>query len=171
MALSVWRVMLTRGIGAGKTSLINSIVRTCEDIVHVDSVTPGGAALHVTNHPSSSTLSGSRDRIDPTTNIVEIYASSRPLPSWWSDMDDSRLVRRQKNVNEPILDRNISFIDAPGFAAETYVEQACRLQCDVVERQLVRNATMDTLSEAEVLSMLSGAGGVQIDVVLYVLSG
>ena len=99
-----------RGAGIGKTSLIKSIVQTCEDIVHVDP------------HVSSR---GSRRNADSesTRNINEVFASTRPYPHWWSEIDDNKVLRRRKSrcAEEQVIERNLCFVDTPGYGSGTSV--------------------------------------------------
>ena len=68
------KVMVVGPRGVGKTSLIQSICRACEDIVHMDPIS--GTTL------SHSPVIGSNE-ITATKKIVEIGASTRSYPSWW----------------------------------------------------------------------------------------
>lgn len=57
-----------------------------------------------------------------TNRISEIFASTKALPEWWSDLDDSQLVSRRSSVGgDTILDRNICFIDTPGYSVGSSV--------------------------------------------------
>lgn len=135
--------------GSGKTSLIKSIVQVCEDIVHVDPLTS-----------SSSILSRHRSM---ATSFSETYASTRPYPSWWSEVDESRVLKRRKSMGDTVLERNICFVDSchdkePSFAAQ-YIEQ-----------QFLKAVNSASLQETELTALLSGRGGSQVDLVLYLLS-
>ncbi|KAL2159557.1 hypothetical protein VTH06DRAFT_2126, partial [Thermothelomyces fergusii] len=52
-----------------------------------------------------------------TAQIAEIYASTKPYPEWWSEVDDLRVLRRRKRLGDAVLDRNICFVDTPGYGA------------------------------------------------------
>jgi len=107
---------------------------------------------------------------DSTAEITEIHASTRAYPLWWSEMEESRVLRRRKSMGDTILERNICFIDTPGFdGSEEHADNADSV-IQYIEGLLHRNASTATMSESDLLSMLSGNGGVQVDVVLYVFS-
>lgn len=138
-------------IGSGKTSLIKSIVQLCEDIVHVDPLT-------------SSSIPKSRAQGKSSAPVFhETYASTRPYPAWWSDTEDSRILKRRKSIGDTVLERNICFVDAsdsknPNHAAH-YIEQ-----------QLLKTINCANQANSELTSLLSGQGGSQVDVVLYLVS-
>ena len=104
------KVMVVGPSGVGKTSLIKGIIRSCEDIVHVD------PATQTTPDQSMQTSKGVNH--EATEDFVEIQASTRPYPLWWSDMESSRGLWRRKSFGEGILERNICFIDTPGTSSE-----------------------------------------------------
>ena len=51
-----------------------------------------------------------------TARISEMFASTKPYPEWWTDVDDIRVLRRRKSLGDSILDRNICFVDTPGHS-------------------------------------------------------
>lgn len=102
--------------GVGKTSLIKALVQSCEHIVHVDPITPQSTALVGHNSSPRRGRSKSSRNSNRTTEISEIFASTKPYPEWWSDLDDFQLLKRRKSVDDTILDRNICFIDTPGYS-------------------------------------------------------
>jgi len=68
-------------------------------------------------------------------------------------------------MGETVLERNICFIDTPGSSPTWTEEHVVRY----VESLLHKNASITALSESELMNALSGSGGVQVDVVIYVL--
>lgn len=56
-----------------------------------------------------------------TRQITEIYASTKPYPAWWNEVTDGRGLRRRKSLGESVLDRNICFVDTPGFTGDASV--------------------------------------------------
>jgi hypothetical protein len=158
------KVAVAGAHGVGKTSLIRAIVRQCEDIVHLDPV----------NTPQASTViqtpaTGKKSR--RSQHVMELQASTKAYPSWWSEMEDGRVLRRRKSMGETVLERNISFIDSPGFdatKAELKIETLPLL--NHLESLFRQNASLDGMGKSELLSVLSGAGGTQVDVVLYICS-
>lgn len=136
------RVMVLGSRGVGKTSLIQSICRVCEDVVHIDPIPP-----------------------NPTNDgqFVEVGASSRPYPSWWSDFERRRMSISRSGTGDGVLDRNLAFIDTPALDHGSNVDEVR----EYIQTCMYRTASLDQMSDHEVVSMLSGDGGLQIDAVLY----
>lgn len=149
------KVMVVGPSGVGKTSLIKSIIRSCEDIVHVDPM------LQTTPNQSIQTSKGTKH--EPTEDFMEVQASTRPYPLWWSDMESSRGLWRRKSFGEGILERNLSFIDTPGTDSERSME---RILHEINSLQL-ENAHIDNMSDNQLLNLFSGEGGTFVDAVLY----
>ncbi|ETN43626.1 uncharacterized protein HMPREF1541_02785 [Cyphellophora europaea CBS 101466] len=141
--LGRFKILVAGQKGSGKTSLIKSIVQVCEDIVHVD-------PLSATNAPSSSLP-------------VETYASTRAYPSWWSDLDESRILRRRKSMGDSVLERNLCFVDTPSSRKLEHI-------IHYAERQLSKALDAATTGQHDFAAMLSGRGGSQVDVILYLVS-
>ena len=149
------KVMVVGPSGVGKTSLIKGIVRSCEDIVHVDPI------AHTTPNQSMQTPAGTNH--EPSEDFVEIQASTRPYPLWWSDMESSRGLWRRKSFGEGILERNICFIDTPGTSSENSRERILQ----EIQSLLLENAQIDGMSDNQLLNLFSGEGGTFVDAVLY----
>jgi hypothetical protein len=108
--------------GIGKTSLIKAIVQTCEDIVHVDPISATSMSVPETRRKSSRSKPRSRSAdLQATSQITEVYASTRPYPAWWSDLEESKILRRRKSLGDSILERNLCFVDTPGYGNKTSV--------------------------------------------------
>lgn len=145
------RRALTQIPGVGKTSLIKSIIQLCEDIVHVDPML------------SSSTRVSQRGSGGSFDLVHEVYASTKPYPAWWSNIEESRILRRRKSMGDSVLERNVCFVDT---SDSTKVEKLIHY----AEQQLVSAmSAVDQLSN-EFSGMLSGRGSSQVDVVLYLIS-
>jgi hypothetical protein len=134
-------------------------VQDCEDIVHVDPI----------EQPSVSGIP--RSRSHPCLNsgtLSEIYASTKPYPPWWSDLEDSRVLRRRKSTGEVVLERNLCFVDLPGSAAS----QSGQTQAVVhyMNQQLSRAVAAVGTAGSDFQNMLGGSGGTQVDAVLYLVS-
>lgn len=141
---------------AGKTSLVRAIVQQCEDIIHVDPLAIGATPNAFSRNGKASSKS---------KRILEIMASSKAYPSWWSDLEESRTLRRRKSFNDTVLERNICFVDPPG--------QNSTDQDNVVsyiEEQFWHTDSPEELTDAERLNLVSGKGGSLVDVVLYLFS-
>jgi hypothetical protein len=128
--------------------------------VHVESST-------LPNSPSASTKSVKRP-IERQPSVLEIMASTKCYPSWWADMDDSRLLRRRKSGADAVLERNLCFVDTPGFlpGEETSNMEVFRF----IERTFSNIDTPDSMSDLERLNLISGKSSSLVDVVLFVFS-
>lgn len=140
------KLMIVGPTGVGKTSLIQGICRACEDIVHMDPI------------PIDDV---SKD----TKRFHEIGASTRSYPSWWTDFETRRMLHRRKSVGDGVLERNILFIETPGFHDGGHTKRIL----NYFKSSLSRTAAMERMNDIELISMLSGEGGVHIDAVLYLL--
>lgn len=103
--------------GVGKTALIKAIVQTSDAIVHVDPIpSPSSSPARRSSSRTRAKLSSSGNG-NGTSQIREIFASTKPLPEWWSDLDGSQVLKLRRSVGgDTILDRNICFIDTPGHS-------------------------------------------------------
>lgn len=71
----------------------------------------------------------------PASEISEIYASTKPYPEWWSDLDDSRILKRRKSLGgDTILDRNICFVDTPGYSDGSSVSDTKHFAVSSIEQ-------------------------------------
>ncbi|GME24753.1 Cell division protein GTP binding protein [Neofusicoccum parvum] len=86
-----------------------------------------------------------------------------------SDMEDSRVLRRRKSTGDTVLERNLCFVDTPGFDPTKTTQIQTDPVVQYIESLLHRNASVTAMSDNELLSILSGNGGVQVDVVFYML--
>lgn len=165
------KVLIAGDSGVGKTSLIKAIVQTCEDIVHVDPLSATPIAAPETKRKSSraKSRSGSSD-LQSTTQITEVYASTRAYPAWLSGLEESRILRRRKSMGDSVLERNLCFVDTPGYGNKTSCLECITPVVDYVESHFKKTSNFEGLSELEMVNMLSGNGGSQVDVVLYIIS-
>ena len=119
-AMGRLKVLVAGDSGVGKTSLIKAIVQSCHHIVHVDPILPSQISLVPRTADSPPSRRGSRrkgSRSDlGTSQITEVFASTKPYPEWWSELDDSRILKRRKSIEDAVLDRNICFVDTPGYS-------------------------------------------------------
>ncbi|KAL2287759.1 hypothetical protein FJTKL_05108 [Diaporthe vaccinii] len=162
------KVLVAGDSGVGKTSLIKALVQSCEHIVHVDPIAPQSTALLGQNSSPRRGRSKSSRNNTRTTEIAEIFASTKPYPEWWSDLDDFQLLKRRKSVDDTILDRNICFIDTPGYSDGASSMESIAPVIRYVESHFEKvqsNASPD----AEMLNMLGGDGGSQVDLVFYLV--
>lgn len=148
--------------GSGKSSLIKSIVQACDDIVHVDPVEKH--ALPDNSRPRSTI--NSKNPVALT--LSEIYASTKPYPPWWSDLEDSRVLRRRKNNGEIVLERNLCFVDTLTASKSRLHETEAIIQ--YMKQQLSRAVASIRQPSLDLQNMLGGNGGSQVDVLLYLIS-
>ncbi|KAI9769326.1 MAG: hypothetical protein M1839_003749 [Geoglossum umbratile] len=175
-AMGRLKVLIAGDSGIGKTSLIKSIVQMCEDIVHVDPLSPSPASSLQSPLPhrrsSKSSKSSRWDNANPngTKQITEAYASTKPYPSWWSDLEESRVLRRRrKSMGDVVLERNLCFVDTPGYGSGTSFLEHVEPVVQYVESQLERTASAMRSGEGDILGLLSGNGASQVDVVFYMI--
>ncbi|KAF3770233.1 hypothetical protein M406DRAFT_246793 [Cryphonectria parasitica EP155] len=165
------KILIAGDSGTGKTALIKAIVQTSDAIVHVDPITPQPAIL---GHRSSSSprpkgRSRSTKTSNETTQISEISASTKPYPEWWSDLDDSRLLKRKKSLGgDTILDRNVCFIDTPGYSDGSSSMESITPVIRYIESHFEK-VQSNASADSEMLNMLGGDGGNQVDVALYLI--
>ncbi|KAL2181880.1 Septin-domain-containing protein [Thermothelomyces heterothallicus CBS 202.75] len=179
------KVLIAGDSGVGKTSLIKAIVQSCEHIVHVDPINPSPSSSSVVMGRSSLTgaaggvgsarqkagsrRQSARESAQGTTQITEIYASTKPYPEWWSEVDDLRVLRRRKSLGDSVLDRNICFVDTPGYGSGSSSMDTITPVSQYIEAHLQRISS-NSLSDGDLLNLLGGEGGVQVDAVFYLVS-
>lgn len=135
------KVMVVGYSSIGKSSLIQSILQSCDDIVHVDSAVPINSSMRVT----------------------ETYASTRPYPSWWTDFESRRMLLRRKSVGDGVLERNVCLVDTPGLDEENDVQQILQY----LNNTLLRTTSLEKMTDSELINLLSGDGGMQVDAALW----
>ncbi|KAK3682736.1 hypothetical protein B0T22DRAFT_414152, partial [Podospora appendiculata] len=165
------KVLIAGDSGVGKTSLIKAIVQSCEHIVHVDPITPSLSMSMSMTRPATRSRGSRRDssRAESGTNqITEIFASTKPYPEWWSEIDDFRVLKRRKSLGDSVLDRNICFVDTPGYGSGSSSMATITPVARYIESQLQRMSS-NTLADSDMLNLLGGEGGVQVDVVFYMV--
>ncbi|KKK22784.1 hypothetical protein AOCH_007580 [Aspergillus ochraceoroseus] len=167
MALGRLKILFAGPSGSGKTSFIKSIVQICEDIVHVDPFDEPAHPLVSLSHVRRSSRASSRPTPLPAP-VSEIYASSKPYPTWWSDLEDSRVLRRRKSMGEIVLERNLCFVDTPASRLSQLGQIDAIIQ--YMNQQLFRATAALETSNNDFQNMLAGNGGCQVDVILYLIS-
>ena len=127
-----------------------------------------GSSITLRSTPKTQGRSKAAGPAVATPQITEIFAGTKPYPEWWTDLDDVRVLRRRKSLGDNVLDRNICFVDTPGFDAGISVLEGMDGVLRYIEAQMAKNLDIASLEDAEILSLLGGSGGSQVDVVLYV---
>ena len=130
----------------------------CEDIVHVDPFSPTQSSLE----SSRVTTQKVRRPDTETRRVTEIYASTKPYASWWSEFEESKILRRRRSTGDAVLERNICLVDTPGREPNAAVQYA--------ESQFFRCASASN-NDSDMTNMLNGNGGPQVDAVFYLISG
>lgn len=141
--------------GSGKTSLIKSIVQLCEDIVHIDPLPTLHSVRRQSTHISSS--------VSTSAACTEVHASSRPYPKWWNSLDDNRHLKRRKSMGDQVLDRNICFVDTQTQRNTSKLER-------YMEEQLLKIINCADKSVNDLVGLMTGSGGGQVDLVLYLIT-
>ncbi|KAK3990577.1 hypothetical protein QBC44DRAFT_380472 [Cladorrhinum sp. PSN332] len=162
-AMGRLKMLVAGDSGVGKTSLIKAIVQSCEHIVHVDSIASDGLGMGA----STFSVKKGKERDSGTKQITEIYASTKPYPEWWSEVDDLMVLKRRKNLGDAVLDRNVCFVDTPGCGVSAM--ETITPVTDYIQAHLSRISSNE-LGDGDLLNMLGGEGGVQVDVVLYMVT-
>ncbi|EED17043.1 conserved hypothetical protein [Talaromyces stipitatus ATCC 10500] len=159
-----FKILVAGSKGSGKSSLIKSIVQACEDIVHVD---PGSSNSTESGRPRSRTNSKKSN----AAMISEIHASTKPYPPWWSDLEDSRILKRRKNNGEVVLERNLCFVDtSASHNSKTNSDQTTEAIIQYMRQQLSRAIASVSHPSSDLQNMLGGNGGSQVDLILYLIS-
>ena len=153
--------------GTGKSSLIKSIVQKCEDIVHIDPLI-SNTSQHV-KIPETQTRKPKPSRTRGTQSIAEVYASTKPYPSWRSDAEYTNFLGRRKSIGNTVLERNLCFIDTPGYGGRLSCAESMEGVLNYIGQQ-ARSSFSLTASEGDLTGLLSGMGGVQVDLALYLVS-
>ncbi|RMD42450.1 hypothetical protein DV735_g2656, partial [Chaetothyriales sp. CBS 134920] len=143
-SLTRFKILVAGRKGSGKTSLIKSIVQVCEDIVHVDPLSTTSTSLAATG------------------GATEIYASTKSYPTWWSDLEQSRVLKRRKSMGDAVLERNLCFVDMASPRLDHVVHYA--------ETQLNQAISSAYHASHDFAGLLSGRGGSQVDVILYLVT-
>ncbi len=159
------KILIAGDSGVGKTSLIKSVVQTCEDIVHVDPI-PSHPSIDL---PSSSKRKSSSSQTKSTQRITEVYASTRPYPSWWPEAEETKILRRRKSMGDTVLERNLCFVDTPGCSHGLSKIEGIESVVQYIESQLKRSFSPSE-GDSDIIGLLSGSGGSQVDVVFYLIS-
>jgi hypothetical protein len=155
-------------IGIGKTSLIRSIVQLCEDIVHVDPPSPLNSLSQ--SPPLKSKSRKRKAEGSGTPHITEAHASTKSYPPWWTDVEESRVLRRRKSsTTDAVLERNICFVDTPGYSGDDSKAEDIGRVIDYVEGLLYQTTSVSSMDDSDLFGVISGSGGIAVDVVLYLL--
>lgn len=104
-----------------------------------------------------------------TDRISEVYASTRAYSSWWAEFEEHRLFRRRRGLDDTVLERNLCFVDTPGYSGRTSETEGMGLIVQYIESQLAKTFSFGGMTESELVNMFAGEGGAQVDLVLYLM--
>ncbi|PSK51648.1 hypothetical protein B9Z65_2915 [Elsinoe australis] len=140
------RILIAGHTEPEKTSLIHDIVETCQDIVHADA-------------PRAVTPS-----------MRETRCSTKPHPTWSSEVVNEARKSRRQSLDDSLLERNISFVE---IAAPSENESATHgnIAIRYLEDRFRQTLGVRDLDDSELLSMFTYGGGLYPDIMLYVLEG
>ncbi|KAK4180053.1 hypothetical protein QBC36DRAFT_375445 [Triangularia setosa] len=164
------KVLIAGDSGVGKTSLIKAVVQSCESVVHVDPIVTGERAGVARSLPVGGRRGKGKDSGE-TREITEVWASTKPYPAWWSELAGGEGMggMGKKSLGDEVLDRNVCFVDTMGYGFGSSSMDTITPVTEYIQFHLQRIST-NSLSDGDVLNMLGGEGGVQVDVVFYMVS-
>ncbi|KAL8770602.1 MAG: hypothetical protein Q9209_003670 [Squamulea sp. 1 TL-2023] len=163
------KILVAGDSGLGKTSLIKSFVQLCEEIVHVD---PVSSAASSTDQAAKTPESGRFTKalnLPSTSQVNEVWASTKAYPEWYTALEEHKVQRRRKSIGGTVLERNICFVDTPGYGRGLSITEGIQAVISYIEDQIARPFSAATDTATELVSMMSGNGGTQVDVVLYLI--
>ena len=73
-------------------------------------------------------------------------------------------------MGDTVLERNLCFVDTPGYSGGMSLIEGVEPVIQYVENQIARTMSASHMSDADLLSLLAGNGGPQVDIVLYMIS-
>lgn len=73
-------------------------------------------------------------------------------------------------MGDTVLERNLCFVDTPGYSGGMSLIEGVEPVIQYVENQIARTISPTQISDADLLSLLAGNGGPQVDLVLYMIS-
>lgn len=105
-----------------------------------------------------------------TQYITEIFASTKAYPPWWSEGEDGTALPRRKSMGDTVLERNLCFVDTPGYSCGMSKMENIESVLRYINIQLSSSFSSSASTEGERVNLLSGNGGSQVDVVFYLIS-
>ncbi|TGJ84638.1 hypothetical protein E0Z10_g4091 [Xylaria hypoxylon] len=110
-----------------------------------------------------------KKRVTVNNYHSEIHASTKPYPEWWQDLDTPGAPHKRKRLGDQVLERNICFVDTPGYSRGSSAMETIMSCVDYIESHLSK-VLSDDISDVDLINMLGGSGGYQVDAVLYLIS-
>jgi hypothetical protein len=85
-------------------------------------------------------------------------------------VEESRVLRRRKSsTTDAVLERNICFVDTPGYSGDDSKAEDIGRVIDYVEGLLYQTTSVSSMDDSDLFGVISGSGGIAVDVVLYLL--
>lgn len=69
-----------------------------------------------------------------------------------------------------MMERNVCFVDTPGYSHSLSMTEGIESVVQYVKAQPAKATAFATIGEGELVSMLSGKGGTQVDIALYLIA-
>ncbi|PHH52270.1 hypothetical protein CFIMG_003336RA [Ceratocystis fimbriata CBS 114723] len=160
-ALGRIKILVAGSSATGKSSLIRATLESCTHIIHADPTKASG-----------SPVSGSRPQPLP---LCETCASSKPHPPWWTRVNSRRASSSAgpQAYHEELLDRNITFLEAPGFdpSLKKQTQQAMSIVSQSLTAILQTSSSLcESNDDADTVRILGGDESHLVSVVLYLVS-
>ena len=73
-------------------------------------------------------------------------------------------------MGDTVLERNLCFVDTPGYSHGMSRMESIELILQYIEAQLTKPFVDTTGNQGDIVSLLSGSGGFQVDVVFYMIA-
>ena len=73
-------------------------------------------------------------------------------------------------MGDTVLERNLCFVDTPGYSHGMSRMESIELILQYIEAQLTKPFVDTTGNQGEIVSLLSGSGGFQVDVAFYMIA-
>lgn len=80
------------------------------------------------------------------------------------------MFRKRKSIGEFVMERNVCFVDTPGYSRGLSMTEGIDSVLNYVETQLSEANSFANIGEGELVGMLSGKGGTQVDLALYLIT-
>ena len=84
-------------------------------------------------------------------------------------METPNILRKRKSIGDTVLERNICFVDTPGYSMGLSRIEVMDLVLHYIGEQVQRSFSA-TPGEGDIVGLLSGNGGAQVDLVFYLIA-
>ena len=73
-------------------------------------------------------------------------------------------------MGDTVLERNLCFVDTPGYRHGTSAVEHIDPIIQYIETQIMKTTSLASMDSGDLLALLGGNGGSQVDVVFYLIS-